>query len=130
LAREVAAAPFTVVIVSDRAIRELNRTFRHKDYATDVLSFPSGEERRKRGLRPNLGDIAISATTASRSAQDNGWSIDLELRALALHGVLHLMGYDHETDRGQMARAERTWGRRLGLPKTLIARQSAGKRTR
>jgi probable rRNA maturation factor len=123
LAGEVAAAPYTVAIVSDRAIRELNRRFRHKDYATDVLSFPSGERRTRRGAQPALGDIVISAPTAARAALENSWKLDDELRALALHGVLHLLGLDHETDRGQMARAERMWGRRLGLPQTLIARQ-------
>ena len=123
LAAELASAPFTVAIVSDRAIRDLNHRFRQKDYATDVLSFPSGERRARRGPQPPLGDIVISAPTAARAARELGWPLDDELRALALHGVLHLMGYDHETDRGQMARAERLWGRRLGLPQTLIARQ-------
>lgn len=123
LAGEVAAAPFTVAIVSDRAIRKLNSEFRHKDYATDVLSFPSGEKPSRRGTRRSLGDIIISAPTAGRAARELGWTLDDELRALALHGVLHLMGQDHETDRGQMARAERRWGRRLGLPRTLLARR-------
>ena len=131
LAEDVAGTPFTVAIVSDRAIRQLNRTFRHKDYATDVLSFPSGptgptgrsRSRAKSGPPPSLGDIVISAPTAARAARENGWKLDDELRSLALHGVLHLLGYDHETDRGQMARAERLWGRRLGLASTLIARQ-------
>jgi probable rRNA maturation factor len=129
LAEEVAVASFAVAIVSDRAIRSLNREFRNKDYATDVLSFPSGERRTRRGGQPNLGDIVIAAPTAARAALELGWKLNDELRVLALHGVLHLMGYDHETDRGQMARAERLWGRRLGLPQTLISRQyrKAGK---
>lgn len=121
LAAELAHAPFTVAIVSDKAIRELNHSFRKKDYSTDVLSFPAGNRRTRGGPEPGLGDIVISAPTAMRAARDNGWTLEAELRALALHGVLHLLGYDHETDRGQMARAERVWGRRLQLPQTLIA---------
>lgn len=133
LAKEIASAPFTVAIVSDRAIRELNRSFRHKDYPTDVLSFPTGptgptgKRSRRRGIpgeaQAGLGDIFISAPTAARSARENGWKLDDELRTLALHGVLHLLGLDHENDGGQMARAERLWGRRLGLPRTLLARR-------
>src|SRR5689334_301155 len=124
MASEMAGAPFTVAIVSDTAIRRLNLNFRKKDAATDVLSFPSessNSTQRTRGIHEDgLGDVVISAPTAARSAKEYGWSLDEELRALALHGVLHLMGYDHETDRGQMARAERRWGRRLRLPQTLI----------
>ena len=135
LASELAGAPFTVAIVSDAAIRRLNREFRQKDYATDVLSFPSGPAGRSRSAKQpperaarqagaaSLGDIVISAPTAARAAREHGWPLDDELQALALHGVLHLLDYDHESDRGQMARAERLWGRRLGLSRTLIARQ-------
>jgi probable rRNA maturation factor len=127
MARELTGIPFTVAIVSDKAIRRLNLNFRKKDAATDVLSFPSeaAKSRQTTGARHDdgLGDVVISAPTAARSAREHGWSLDQELRALALHGVLHLMGYDHETDRGQMARAERNWGRRLRLPQTLIARR-------
>jgi probable rRNA maturation factor len=127
LAQQVACAPFTVVVVSDAAIRRLNRDYRGKDSATDVLSFPSGSA--LPGADPeSLGDIVISAATARRAATAFGWPLEMELQSLALHGVLHLMGYDHETDRGQMARAERRWGRQLGLPQTLIARTYSKKR--
>jgi probable rRNA maturation factor len=129
LAQELTGTPFTVAIVSDATIRRLNRNFRHKDVATDVLSFPTQEPGSKKNLGSHveiaegLGDIVISAPTAARAAREYGWPLDQELRALALHGVLHLMGYDHELDRGQMARAERSWGRRLRLPQTLISRR-------
>jgi probable rRNA maturation factor len=128
LARELTGTPFTVAIVSDAAIRRLNRNFRRKDVATDVLSFPTQEPRSKKNLSSQveiaegLGDIVISAPTAARAALEHGWPLEQELQALALHGALHLMGYDHELDRGQMARAERSWGRRLRLPETLISR--------
>ncbi|MSO19807.1 MAG: rRNA maturation RNase YbeY [Acidobacteria bacterium] len=135
LGAELSPAPFTVALVSDVAIRRLNLAFRHKDSTTDVLSFHSGDAERKKlrighGERaPNieetvgLGDIVIAAPTASRAAGQFGWTLTQELQALALHGLLHLMGYDHETDHGEMARAERRWGRRFGLPQTLLSRQ-------
>ena len=127
LAREVAGAPFTVAIVSDTAIRRLNLKYRRKDSSTDVLSFPSHQFVGNKAVRGEigepLGDVVISTNTAARAANQLGCPLDQELRVLALHGVLHLMGYDHENDHGQMARAERTWGRRLSIPQTLISRQ-------
>src|ERR1044071_6756852 len=87
----------TIAFVSDKRIRELNRQFRGIDKATDVLSFPAdGPD------ESNLGDIAISAETAATQAKENGLSFDEEIAQLILHGLLHLSGYDHETDNGEM----------------------------
>ena len=98
----------TVAFVSDKAIRELNRQFRGVDKATDVLSFPADEVH-------NLGDIAISVDTAARQAKENGLTFDEEVAQLILHGLLHLSGYDHETDNGEMNRLELKIRRRLGI---------------
>jgi len=95
-------------------LRRLNREFRGKDYPTDVLSFP--------GSDGHLGDLAISAARARAQAREFGHTTEDELRILMLHGVLHLMGMDHEADNGRMARAERRWRRELGLPNGLIER--------
>jgi probable rRNA maturation factor len=105
----------TIALVTDAAMRRLNRTFRRADYATDVLSFPSDEP----GV---LGDIAIARGVAARQARQLGHAEATELKVLALHGLLHLLGYDHETDRGEMQRAEDRLRRRAGLPAGLIAR--------
>jgi probable rRNA maturation factor len=106
----------TVALVSDARIRALNRRYRGKDRTTDVLSFPGAEP----GM---LGDIVIAAGVARRQAQAAGHSIQMELRVLALHGLLHLLGYDHERDAGQMARVEARLRVRGGLPEGLIERQ-------
>jgi probable rRNA maturation factor len=98
----------TVAFVSDKAIRELNSQFRGVDKATDVLSFPADEAH-------NLGDIAISVDTAARQAKENGLTFDEEVAQLILHGLLHLSGYDHETDNGEMNRLELKIRRRLGI---------------
>src|SRR5262245_30503013 len=90
----------TVAFVSDRTIRELNRQVRGIDKATDVLSFPSDSS------DGQLGDIAISVETASRQATENDLTLDGEIAQLMLHGLLHLSGYDHETDNGEMNRLE------------------------
>lgn len=91
----------TIAFVSDKRIRELNRQFRGIDKATDVLSFPAdGPD------ELNLGDIAISAETAATQAKENGLSFDGEIAQLILHGLLHLSGYDHEMDNGEMNRLE------------------------
>lgn len=111
----------TVALVSDARIRGLNRRYRRKDTATDVLSFPSGEP----GL---LGDVVIAAGVARAQARRAGHSFQTEIRILALHGLLHLLGYDHEHDDGRMARVERTLRRRGGLREGLIER--AGERLR
>ncbi len=98
----------SVCFVSDRVIARMNSHFRGKQGTTDVLSFSSD-------CSDILGDIAISPETARRNARRFGRALPEELRVLILHGVLHLMGYDHETDRGQMDRIERRLRRRLGL---------------
>ncbi|MFB3916720.1 MAG: rRNA maturation RNase YbeY [Terriglobales bacterium] len=112
-----------VVVTSSRELRDLNRRFRRQDHATDVLSFPSGchtlcEE--KGG--DFVGDIAISAEIAAENARRLGHPAADELKILALHGLLHLAGYDHERDRGEMAHKESRLRRMLRLPDTLIAR--------
>jgi probable rRNA maturation factor len=108
--------PFTCFIAGDRELRRLNRDFRHKDYATDVLSFPCAQ------TLGFLGDIAISFEHARRQASECGHPVGQEIEILMLHGVLHLLGMDHEKDRGQMMRAENKWRAALGLPRGLIAR--------
>jgi probable rRNA maturation factor len=127
-------SPFDCLITGDAELRRLNREFRGKDEPTDVLSFPlqggPPKPRRSRVVntgygyppRVRLGDLAISLTRARRQAREFGHSTELELRILMLHGVLHLLGLDHETDGGQMARAEKRWRARLALPTGLIER--------
>jgi len=111
--------PFTCLVTTDAELRRLNRDFRKKDYATDVLSFPS---RQSLGF---LGDIAISFDLARTNAAEHGHTVRREVEILMLHGVLHLLGMDHENDAGQMARAENKWRAALGLPRGLIARVSS-----
>lgn len=105
----------TVALVPDARVRALNRRYRGIDAATDVLSFPAG------GL-DELGDVVIATGLARRQAREAGHSLQTELRVLALHGLLHLLGYDHERDEGQMARLERRLRRRAGLHEGLIER--------
>ncbi len=111
----------TVCFMDDREIARLNKKFRGKAKATDVLSFPSEGNgvakfpRVHRGHGEYLGDIAISPETAMRNARRDGRALDAELRVLILHGVLHLLGNDHETDTGQMERKETRLRRKFGL---------------
>ena len=98
----------TVAFVSDTKIRELNRQFRGIDKATDVLSFPAGDE-------GQLGDIAISLETAERQSKENGLTLNGEIAQLILHGLLHLSGYDHETDNGEMNREELRLRKKLAI---------------
>ena len=113
--------PFDCLITGDAELRRLNREFRGKDYATDVLSFP---QRRA----PGAESYAISAISPSRSRApaprraNSATRSKQEIQILMLHGVLHLLGLDHETDHGRMARAEKRWRARLGLPNGLIER--------
>ena len=100
-------------------MREFNHRYREKDTTTDVLSFPGDEEPEPDGS-VHLGDIVISVATAARQARELGHSLPRELKRLLLHGYLHLLGYDHETDDGTMLRLERRLVRRL-LPKTAVA---------
>ena len=95
----------TIAFVSDRQIRELNKQFRGSDKPTDVLSFPA-ETDEFAASEPNLGDIAVSVERAEVQAKENGLSYDQEIAQLILHGLLHLCGYDHETDDGEMNRLE------------------------
>ena len=122
IAPRAASGTVTVVVTSDRRIRQLNRTWRGMDKATDVLSFPAGDDP---GPARHLGDIVISRETAARQARNEGHSLATELRVLALHGLLHLLGYDHERDSGRMARIERRLRRQGGLPAGLIERVPA-----
>jgi len=100
----------TIAFVSDKRIRKLNRQFRGIGRATDVLSFPAAGPDES-----NLGDIAISADTAAAQAKENGLSFDNEIAQLILHGLLHLSGYDHETDNGKMNRLELRLRRKLEI---------------
>ena len=134
-----------IAIVSDSTMRRLNRAHRGVDKVTDVLSFPAGPSpvgRRARrtlgaggsfseGGGPQvLGDIAIARGVAARQARDLGHALATELRILALHGLLHLIGYDHEGDHGQMERVEERLRRRAGLPAGLIVRATRSNRPR
>lgn len=111
----------SIALVSDGRMRSLNRSYRRKDYATDVLSFPSSGTRSS-GSHSFLGDIAIAKGVAARQARDAHHSLPTELKVLALHGLLHLIGYDHEHDRGEMRRLEQRLRRRGGLRQGLIER--------
>jgi probable rRNA maturation factor len=108
----------TVAIVSDGRVQALNRQYRRKDKPTDVLSFPADE-------RGELGDVVIALGVARRQAAAAGHPLGTELRILALHGLLHLLGYDHEQDDGRMLRLERRLRRRGGLREGLIERSQA-----
>jgi probable rRNA maturation factor len=114
-----------IALISDPHMRRLNRTYRAVDGATDVLSFPfdheGGGPAPVRGPR-SLGDIAIALGVARRQAAGQGHGLRTELRVLALHGLLHLLGYDHERDQGEMRGVEERLRRRAGLPSGLIAR--------
>ena len=104
-----------ICLVSDAEMARLNRTHQGKRAATDVLSFPAGNSALRGGGKSLLGDIAIAPMVARRNAKRFGRTLTDELRILILHGVLHLMGYDHEADSGQMDRRERQLRRRFGL---------------
>ena len=109
---------FVCLVADDHELRRLNREFLKHDYATDVLSFPEpGPE--------GLGEIAISADRAAAQAAERGHTIEQEIEILMLHGLLHLVGMDHEADRGAMRRAETKWRKALGLPGGLIERAGA-----
>jgi probable rRNA maturation factor len=112
----------SVLLTTNKAIRRLNRDFRGKDKPTDVLSFPA-----EAGFVDELiaGDLAISVETALKQARAEGHALTCELKVLLLHGLLHLAGYDHEVDQGQMARRERKLREKLSLPLGLIERAEA-----
>lgn len=137
----------SLAVVSDTRMRTLNRAFRGQDRATDVLSFPAAADgasrsNAKRGsggtaqdgeapawtsggprsASPPLGDIVIAVGVAQRQAEEAGHPLRTELRILALHGLLHLLGHDHDQDAGEMARVEGRLRRKAGLPASLIER--------
>ena len=105
----------TIVFVSDRNIRDLNRHFRQKNRATDVLSFPTKAERFETDLWAHVGEVVISVERAAAQAKQNRLSFQNEIEQLILHGLLHLCGYDHETDKGEMNRLELKLRRKLGI---------------
>jgi probable rRNA maturation factor len=113
----------TLMVTSSQEIRSLNARFRGKNKATDVLSFPADSPAQNRG---GAGEIAISADIARQNAARLGHSAALEVKVLALHGILHLAGFDHERDNGRMARKEADLRRKLRLPCTLIERSGYG----
>ena len=115
----------SVLLTTDRKIRRLNRDFRGIDKATDVLSFSAGQIPGNKNREASAGDLAISVDTARRQAAEEGHALTCELQVLTLHGLLHLAGYDHETDNGRMARRERLLRARLGLPQGLIERSTS-----
>lgn len=110
-----------VLLTSDTALRRLNREYRGKDRATDVLSFPAAAEI----ALEHAGDLAVSLDTAARQAKEHGHTLEDELRVLLLHGLLHLSGMDHETDSGQMRAREAELHAQLKLKTGLIDRTLA-----
>ena len=111
----VAVEGVTVAFVSDRVMRELNRRWRHQQGTTDVLSFPAEQDDFEKMAGSSLGDVVISVEQAARQAKENGLTLDQEIAQLILHGLIHLCGYDHETDRGEMNRLELRLRRKLGI---------------
>jgi probable rRNA maturation factor len=112
-----------VLVTSSAAVRGLNRRFRSQDKATDVLSFPSTSSISESHKGVKLaGDVAISCDIAWKNSAQLGHSAAQEIKILALHGILHLAGFDHERDNGEMARKEANLRRALGLPAALIER--------
>lgn len=133
ISRRVAAGrAFTCLVTGDAELRRLNRDFLGRDYPTDVLAFPSRVAQASAGsggLQPAvsaefLGDLAISLPRAAAQARRFGHSLEDEIAILMLHGLLHLMGFDHERDGGRMTRLEARWRRALSLPAGLTARGS------
>ncbi|MBC8031123.1 MAG: rRNA maturation RNase YbeY [Pyrinomonadaceae bacterium] len=109
------ASGVTVAFVSDRMMRELNRRWRGQRGTTDVLSFPASQDEFEKFESPTLGDVVISVEQAARQAKENNLTLDDEIAQLILHGLLHLCGYDHSSDNGEMNRLELRLRRRLGI---------------
>ena len=107
-ALEVEPNDLAIAFVDDDAMRELNRKFRHKNKTTDVLTFPGDDS-------THLGDIVISVDQARRQAAEEKHSLSTEVRYLVLHGILHSLGHDHETDNGEMNALEVSLRARIGL---------------
>jgi probable rRNA maturation factor len=108
-----------LILTTDEEIKELNKIHRNKDKATDVLSFPLEDM-----PQMPLGSIVISLDTAKRVANELGHSIEEEIKLLFIHGLLHLLGYDHETDNGEMREKEKEIIEKFNLPKSLIIRNN------
>ncbi|HYM78549.1 MAG TPA: rRNA maturation RNase YbeY [Candidatus Dormibacteraeota bacterium] len=123
-ARRAAGLGGTVNVLVGRSatLRSLNQRFRGKNVATDVLSFPAEPSTERSGKRRFAGEIAISADIAAQNAVRMGHAARLEVKILVLHGILHLAGFDHEHDNGEMARKEASLRRMLGLPSSLTER--------
>lgn len=111
---ETKGRDFTVAFISDSRMKQLNKSFRGKNSTTDVLSFPA-EPDEFDPSESSLGDIAISAEQAKKQAAENGLDLETEIKQLILHGVLHLCGYDHETDNGEMNARELELREQLGI---------------
>lgn len=130
--REAAAAiplegKVSVLLTTDEAMKDLNRRFRRKNKPTDVLSFPPAQlevQGKESASKTLAGDLAVSLDTAARQAEHWGHSLQVEVKVLLLHGLLHLAGFDHERDEGQMRRREQTLRTRFGLPSGLVERVS------
>jgi probable rRNA maturation factor len=105
----------TIAFISDRAMRDLNGRFRGRHSTTDVLSFPADRAEFEKPSDVGLGDVLISVERAAAQAAEHGLDFESELAQLILHGLLHLCGYDHETDQGEMNRLELRLRRRLGI---------------
>lgn len=119
------SSQITICLVSDSSIARMNKAFRRVSGPTDVLSFPAAAERKPAKFiagkvanryAMDLGDVAISPATAQLYARKDGRTLPVELRILMLHGILHLLGYDHETDSGEMNRLEKRLRKQYGLP--------------
>jgi probable rRNA maturation factor len=132
VAPRAARGDVAIALVSDARMRTLNRSYRRKDYATDVLSFRTAAADTPPRAPRLLGDLVIANGVAARQAREAGHSLQTELRVLALHGLLHLLGYDHEdpADAGRMSRLESRLRRKGGLKAGLIQRAAAPARPR
>ena len=120
-------ADLSILLTTDGGIRRLNRDFRKKDKATDVLSFPAGDDAPlPPGVRRSLGDLAISLDTARRRSKEDGRSLAFELSRYLAHGMLHRVGLDHERSRAEALRMAREEARLLGLPGMLADAQGVG----
>ena len=115
---------FSIVISNDRAVRNANRAYRNVASTTDVLSFPSGDGMPYTRWEGYIGDLLISAERAAKQARQYKHSVADEMKILVLHGLLHLLGFDHEEDGGEMREFETVLRRKYGLPCGLIERES------
>ncbi len=105
---------FAIALISDRRMKELNNLFRDKNVTTDVLSFPHEPDEFDPD-KNNLGDVVISVEQAQKQAKENGLTLEIEIKQLVLHGLLHLCGYDHEKDNGEMNLRELELREKIGI---------------